>query len=594
MMIQSQPILIREFLEKNDFIIPTYQRPYKWELDPHCEDLWNDAYNAYNAYNEQNNGDNKNYFFGSIVVFKRDDGRYEIIDGQQRITSFTLLFRAFYETFKTEDKASRLSEDFAKCVWHTELNDEDDGINIKYDNKHLNSDVINDKSKEIFDKILSDANIADLDTKNKSNYMKNYLFFYDKLVEEKSNRSTTYKEFCKFFLENDFKKGGLYILPIICNSQETALTIFNTLNSRGMPLQNSDLIKSHLYKHYKGDVEKLNKFLNIWTNIEKIIEEDEKKQFEKGMDTLFLQLMYIIKAENEDKSTTSYNILDFFTKKNNKFFYGADNDWLYKTDTLPFLKNLAEFWLNPSDYLSNKAYIYFNILANSTNATWKYFVAYLVWRNKDFMNKIILSNNEEQKGIKDEFSKEFNQYLPVMVKKLVIATLNGNVGTNVVTNIVLNLNVDIRKSEKIQYDKMISEEAFMELFCNNTAKYTKFLLYVYSNIYENFSDSICNLNSKLQIEHILPKSWQKANFDDWTEETHKEYVEHIGNKILLETKNNIACSNNFFARKKDNYKTSKIKEVQDIGNSQKNKWLIVDIEQRASEIYQKIKDFVEN
>ncbi|MCI6474905.1 MAG: DUF262 domain-containing HNH endonuclease family protein [Mucispirillum sp.] len=591
MMVQSQPVLIREFLEKNDFIIPTYQRPYKWEIDPHCEDLWNDAYNAYN---EKDGGDNKNYFFGSIVVFKRDDGKYEIIDGQQRITSFILLFRAFYETFKTEDKTSRLSEEFAKCVWDTELNDEANGINIKYDNKHLNSDVINDKSKEIFDKILSDSNIADLDTNNKSNYMQNYTFFYNKLIEEKSNHSITYKEFCKFFLEDDFKKGGLYILPIICNNQETALTIFNTLNSRGMPLENSDLIKSHLYKYYKGDEEKLNEFLNIWTNIEKIIEEGEKKQFDKGLDTLFLQLMYIIKAENEDKSTTTYNILDFFTKKNNKSFYGADNNWLYKTDTLPFLKNLAEFWLNPSGYLSNKTYIYFKILENSTNATWKYFVAYLVWRNKDLMYKIILSNNEEQEYLKDEFSKEFNQYLPVMIKKLVIATLNGNVGTNVVTNIVLNLNVDIKKSEKIQYDKMISEESFIELFSNNTAQYIKFLLYLYSNIYDNFSDSILKYNGKLQIEHILPRSWQKANFDDWTEETHKEYVEHIGNKILLDYKINIACSNNFFARKKDEYKKSKMKEVQDIGNSKKNKWLIIDIEQRASEIYQKIKEFVEN
>lgn len=88
------------------FIIPPYQRPYKWEINE-CEILWNDIINAY----EESKGKKYEYFLGSIIAFSQDD-EFQIIDGQQRITTFTLLFRAFYECFETE-KERRLS----KRVW---------------------------------------------------------------------------------------------------------------------------------------------------------------------------------------------------------------------------------------------------------------------------------------------------------------------------------------------------------------------------------------------------------------------------------------------------------------------------------------------
>lgn len=595
MMIQSQPVLISDFLKRNYFIIPSYQRPYKWTKDE-CETLWNDIQKRFE---EKINGNNQDYFFGSVVVFKRDDGKYEIIDGQQRITTFTLLFRAFYETFKTENKISksRLSEDFARCIWTCELNDDDNGINIIYKNRRLNSEVINDIDKVILDNILDDSNINEVEKNNKSNYLINYMYFYDRLTDLKAKQSLDYQNFCKLFLEENFNKGGFYILPIICDNQETALTIFNTLNSRGLPLTNSDLIKGYLYEYYKNNDEKRNEFLNIWKKIESKVEEDYTKQIKDGLDTLFLQLMYIIKAENEDKSLTTYNILDFFTKTSNESFYGAHGRWLYKEDILLFLENLTNFWINPLDYLTINAYAYIKILKTFSNDTWKYYVAYLVWRNKELMYKISNMNGsgeKEYKEVKEEFSKDFNKYLPILIKKLIIALLKGNAGTSVVTKIVVADNVDIKKSLTLSRENMVSEQLFFESVNNFGPNKIRFILYVYSYIYDNFSDSIINLNEELHIEHILPKSWQKANFDDWTEETHQEYLENIGNKILLDYKINIACGNNFFTKKKDEYKKSKLKEVQDLGYSEKDKWLIEDIKQRASEMYKKIKEFVEN
>ena len=85
--------------EGRKFIIPEYQRPYRWTKDE-CETLWNDILGVFG------NGENiEEYFLGSIVTYKNDNKKLEIleiIDGQQRITTLTLLFRAFYECFKKE------------------------------------------------------------------------------------------------------------------------------------------------------------------------------------------------------------------------------------------------------------------------------------------------------------------------------------------------------------------------------------------------------------------------------------------------------------------------------------------------------------
>jgi hypothetical protein len=73
--------LLKE-IKGHKFIIPDYQRPYKWEIDK-CDVLWNDIV--------ENSILPDEYFFGTIVTYVNQDNNCEIIDGQQRITSFYLL-----------------------------------------------------------------------------------------------------------------------------------------------------------------------------------------------------------------------------------------------------------------------------------------------------------------------------------------------------------------------------------------------------------------------------------------------------------------------------------------------------------------------
>lgn len=526
--------------EGQKFIIPEYQRPYRWTKNE-CETLWDDVKGVFG------NGENiEEYFLGSIVAFESKKSELEIIDGQQRITTLTLLFRAFYECFSNDaaKEKQRYLEGFGKCVWEHDL---DKGLDFK--NCHLSSKVIADRDEKILKKLLSEKITIEDIKGNNSNYAKNYIFFYEKLEEFKLKDTLLWEKFCKMFLTN-----RLFILLVICDSQESAMTIFNTLNSRGLPLSNADILKGYIYKKVKNK----EKFANDWKDIETKIEESENV---KDLDFLFLQYMHIIRAENEDTNTTTQGILPFFTKTDKKEYYGALQDWLYKPETMPFISNLADFWISPKEYLSEKSSRYISILNLFQNDTWKFFVSYLVWRNKNCFNNDTFNKNK--------FSKEFDKFLPELIKYITLPFLNNNATTGVVKEIVFKMNVSLYKKENFTIgNSMPKQKVFFEIINSFDTRKIKYILFLYAYIYSKFKEDINA--SDLEVEHILPKEWQSANFDNWDEESHKKYVEKIGNKILLDKKSNIKCSNNFFAKKQEIYKKIydkgyNLKEVYDLG-----------------------------
>lgn len=73
------------------FVVPAYQRPYSWTSWEHCDKLWQDIQSFIST------GDEDPYFFGTIIADcseKNDKGYIQLIDGQQRTTTFLLLIKA--------------------------------------------------------------------------------------------------------------------------------------------------------------------------------------------------------------------------------------------------------------------------------------------------------------------------------------------------------------------------------------------------------------------------------------------------------------------------------------------------------------------
>lgn len=566
---------IADLLSKDGqrFVIPEYQRPYRWGQDE-CETLWSDILSVFGDGREI-----EEYFLGSIVAYQNEKGELEIIDGQQRITTLTLLFRAFYESLKTEKEFAKgdYEKDFGKCVWDYER---DKGL--VFENHHLRSRVVTDADAKILQKLLSqNCEVED----KRSNYAKNYDYFVNKLLEFKQNNSLSLKEFYKMFLDTK-----LFVLLVVCDSQESAMTIFNTLNSRGLPLSNADILKGYIYKKQKSDTDK-NKFATTWKTIESKVEDGDSI---KDLDFLFLQYMHIIRAENKDTDTTTQGVLNFFTKQDEKKkCFGALQNWLYKEETMPFILNLADFWISPENYLSDKSSRYMGVLNLFQNDTWKIFVSYLVWRNK-----VCFVYKQNKQFDKDKFSIEFDEHLPKLIKFITLAFLNNNATTNVIKEIVFKMNVELSKGEVFSLkNTMPSKEVFFENTTKFNTRKVKYVLFLYAYIYNNFGEDINPKNKKLDVEHILPKQWQNANFNGWDEQSHKANLEKIGNKILLDKQSNIKCLENFFAKKQKEYKNiydkANLKEVYDLGCRVKNIWDKDDIDKRGEEIYENLAKFLQ-
>ena len=209
---------------------------------------------------------------------------------------------------------------------------------------------------------------------------------------------------------------------------------------------------------------------------------------------------------------------------------------------------------------------------------------------------MVWKNHLEFKQVKfnvAKFSEDFDKFLPKLITISSLLLLNNNATINTAKEIIFKMNVALKTNDwsniRIK-QQMPNFETFLQNLENMDSRKIKFILFLYSNIYADFTE---NANTaKLQIEHILPKQWQNANFNGWNENLHNQYLEQIGNKILLPDKNNIKSSNHFFAKKQDEYqKITDLKEVYELGIKEKKEWLKEDIESRNKEIYQRLNDF---
>jgi len=218
--------------KRADFLIPDYQRPYAWN-EEQCQTLWDDIFlfsfpdNNYEAFDE-----NEEYFLGSIVTYKNEKGKSEVIDGQQRLTTLMLMLRAFYDKFANmQDTNSILTRDrIEKCIWKTDTFGTADKNTLKID-----SEVATDNDKEEFLELLRTGIVKQ---GAKSQYVLNYQFFQKKI-------DNFLQEFPSFFPYLPARiLGNCILLPIEAESQDTALRIFSTLNDRGLPLSDADIFKA--------------------------------------------------------------------------------------------------------------------------------------------------------------------------------------------------------------------------------------------------------------------------------------------------------------------------------------------------------------
>lgn len=507
--------------KNSDFLIPDYQRPYAWS-EEECQTLWEDIFNFAIPDDDATkfNSDDE-YYLGPIVTFKNENGKLEVIDGQQRLTTLMLLLRAFHVSFGNmqDDNSKRTREMIESCVWKTDEFEHADKTRLKID-----SEVATDNDKVEFLNIL---NTGEAQTHMKSKYAENYRFFQKKIEEFLHGYPSFFSYLPARILKN------CILLPIEADNQNTALRIFSTLNDRGLPLSDADIFKAQFYKYYSDKGEK-DRFINTWKELEKISENIFKPVSGTPMDELFTRYMYYERAKLGIKSSTTEAL---------RRFYERDSYRLLKNDyTLNNLVELANFWNDVSrqnrERFSDRILKKLFVLNLAPNGMWAYFLSVYFMANKD-------SN-----GMLDD--EKLYKFLTKTIA-LIWTYAFYNPGVNALRTPIYDEMITIINGgevtfEKYKFDKESIKQSLINYSFDNRRPITKSMLAWWA--FTNEHQAYLPLNQLFEIEHIYAKNRQDTD----SSLVDKKNLEKLGNKSLLEKSVNIRVSDFRFEDKIKKYK----------------------------------------
>lgn len=517
------------------FVIPEYQRPYAWtdeQVETLFEDLWEFTTTIGGTENESS------YFLGSVVSYENEDGEQEIIDGQQRITSLFLLLRAIYTKLTQTPESERTAEannfisKIEPTIWRT---NKLTGT-VDYKDILLTSRVVNNDGNEILRSILESGQ-ADEDAKD--NYSKNYRLFQELFDRHSTENPLMVYQFIYALLNQAI------LLPITADTQDTALTIFSTLNDRGLPLSDADIFKAKIYNQLDADDKKA--FIERWKDLD-----EDAAEANESIQQLFYYNMFYYRALEKDTKSTTPGLRKYYAA--NKF------ERLYKPELMDTLFAILDLWVvvNKGEELENESWSKnikirqrLDTLTSYPNEFWKYPVViyYVCYRNEaDFETK---------------FAKFLNKLLmELMTKYLMTPTINA------VKPDIMKLNAAIVASDVPAFEFKTVDMSQLDTYIHSPNRNVVRML-LKTLAYEH-QDEL--LPARWEIEHILPRKWQTNYFPDESDDTMKEKIEQIGNKLPFEKKLNIVAGNGYFDKKKKAYAASKIAITNAMGTCDAMDW----------------------
>lgn len=500
--IKATPSNITELFGKQ-YIIPEYQRPYTWSTDK-CHILWDDILGAYTD-------SKKEYFLGTTVLIKDESNSNKqlIIDGQQRITSLLLLMKSL-----TNHHEYTLLN---RCIYiYNPKNDE----RLSSHELRIESCVLDTDKENLIHILYGDS------SKSSGHFKENYEYL-NKLVEEWKLKNPDQIEFLIEYILNEVK-----LLPIDCGEEEQALKVFETLNDRGTPLNETDIFKSKLYRNLKTDVEKQS-FITFWNELEDPI--------------LFFRIyMHINRAKLNDIGN-ELNLRTYFSKM-------ISND----SQTQQILKDLKKIQLcyqftHPLiDYWKSTS---LELYPSDTVIAYIYYIYMFKYAEINFSGELMLSNDHTIHLV--ELLKNLLRF--IYTRGVIYKTRNAIKYEifKACVEIYHDSNINTNPFPAISSDEKTKLENALSSLTSRD-RYTKGILGLYHSLNPNQEHSYTNFSNH-HIEHILPRAWQ--HYDGWTEEEYTKYINCLGNLTLLDRKLNIKAKNEYLSKKQEYYKKSSIKDV---------------------------------
>lgn len=531
---------------KEKFLIPEYQRPYAW-TDDQVLTLFEDLVEYTNNQNESS------YFLGCIVSFSNENKEQEIIDGQQRITTLFLLLRAIHRKLQKMSDSKEMDNfirQIEPAIWKI---DELTSV-ADYSSVLIESKVLEVEYNQILENILKTGEVED---KSKDRYSLNYKLLIKLLDEYANNEPLNFYRFTNNVLNKTI------VLPIKADTQETALTIFSTLNDRGLPLSDADIFKAKIYN--KLNEENKAKFVEEWKNLT-LRSETAAESIQK----LFYYYMFYLRAMDNDKKTTTPGL--------RKYFAEDSFSRLFEDNLVQNLRDILEFWevvncreAKESKWTTNFSILsILDILSSYPNEFWKYpvIIYYLENKNSENFEELFLT------FLRKLFVNLFKVYIvspTINSVKTSILNLNSSILHDKVSNFEFRNVTEDELKNGIKHLHRNAVRMLLKLLAYNTEEQNELLPYNW------------------EIEHILPLKWQPSYFNTNEDEVN-ELIETIGNKIPFEKRLNIIASNGYFSKKQEQYAKSNIAITKAMSNSNIKDWKLEEIRERNIRIIDEVID----
>lgn len=584
-------------LDKSEnFVIPEYQRGYSWDINQ-CDKLWQDI----DAFISSDASDP--YFFGTIIVDCSESNKFSLIDGQQRTTTFLLLLKALLIKLNDVIKNIPNDEDSESLKFGLKSNrnkimailykaeDEEIPSMLKDNSKTQNILILDNKSinelyldevKKIIEAVdfkTSEQSVHKIPRKQKDNkytkHFRNFKYFYNKLGEKSDSQLN---QFAKVFLEK------CQVIEIRSWQIEQAITMFNSLNSTGMPLSDADIISAQLYSKSGTDKQDFNE---QWENINKLANELNTRRI-VNIDAVLQQFMYINRAVNKEYikdssvDVTTPGLRRYYTDIRKELLNDPIKlcENLYKITIIwdkikdyPIVKLLLKCNENAKLYLSSYLYRFETQDVSESNVS---DICQCLLRLFTLLELVDVGYS----------SSKFKTFLFSENIKLVDKAVS-------IETIKINFNDHIRKN----WNEQDITEAI--------SGYDKNLLvYINEFLYAQSKGLKFDFDDNVNIEHIMPASGnnistirEDARISD--KEEFSMIVNKLGNKILLEEKINKSIGNEWFKTKKQTsinnksgYKDSKYAIAVALTSYPSDIWTKDDIDTATNKGIERIVDFI--
>lgn len=532
------------------FNIPSYQRPYVWGKD-NIIDLLDDIVYAF-KYNPQDK-----YFLGSLVLQEKNKYEYDILDGQQRLTTLCIFMAVLRDLAKDSSLKDALqSLLFAKGNKFKGIKDK---ARLTFEIRNeveefFQNCIIKENGTYSIEEFIKLNNISDTNISIK-NISKAIFTIREFIENNECDVDFEHENFFNFIYEN-------LIFAYVCSdTREQAFRLFTILNNRGIPLTTADILKS--------------------LNLDKV-EEKERREYAKKWEELeekygekfdrFLNFVRTIKLKEKVRK----NLLEEFEEKIYK--KGLMN---YGKTSIDYLKitsdnydKLISFDMN-LDGLDNRYKNLVTIMKIGFNSE-EWIPAILYYYEKFKLENLyeftkFLDNKFMGDWINRETAPKRLENMSKILKYIELAKTSNEV---------------IENRELFEFDK---DRFFYEINGNIYGqRYCKYLLLKVENYKMDNDMAFISEYKNISVEHILPQNpkaeslWRK----EFTDEERGYWTNKLANLMLIPRRKNSQLSNSEFEDKKKRYKKENLTIFPSNNHIYLNtkKWNILELEKRQIEI----------